>query len=442
MTDGDDRDLRRKARRWLAGGIVLRLITAVVQGPLNRDFHFGVILRMVDTGRIPISNATDQSYHPPLYYALAAPVFALTHRPKAVQMLSLVFAIATLIVLFRLTVRSPLFGSPRERLWAFALLAVQPQLVAYGLFVSNDTLATLIGATCCWLLWRWLDQPGATRLRLLGLACGAGLLTKASFLGFAAVFACVVPVMTYRFDRTTAVRRTLEFVALVVVIGSYKYVENLWYFGALSVTPFDVGADWIVEQAQGRHLPGAYLGTAVRSLFLDPTGNSRQPYAAALFRTFWIEYLPMSNLVLARRWPFFLPGSGALVLAIVPSVLMAAGVAEGLATLPRWLFRRNAPDRDALLAIGTRLPIVLLVSILGIMIVTEFRWHAWSIMHARLLLPACAGAYAALAIGWSRLRAVLGTAADRLVVPVLAALTTLLLVQQVVDMVLVLGSRV
>jgi 4-amino-4-deoxy-L-arabinose transferase-like glycosyltransferase len=442
MTDADDQDLWRKAKLWLAGGIVLRFITAVVQAPLNRDFHLGVIIRIINTGRLPISNATDQSYHPPLYYLLAAPILALTHRPKVVQLLSLAFALATLVVLFLLTVRSPLFGSQRERLWTFALLAVQPQLIAYGLFISNDTLATLIGATCCWLLWRWLEQPSAARLRLLGLACGAGLLTKASFLGFAAVFACVVPVMTYRFDRATAARRTLEFLALVVVIGSYKYVENLWYFGTLSVTPFDVGADWIVEQAQGRHLPGAYFGTAVRSLFFDPTGNSRQPYAAMLFRSFWIEYLPMSNLVLARRWPFFLPGSGALILAIVPTVLMAAGVVEGLVTLPRWLFRRNAPDRDARIAIGTRLPIVVLVSILAIMTVEEFRWHAWSIMHARLLLPACAGAFAAFGIGWSRLRALVGTAADRFVVPVLAVLVTLLLVQQVIDIALFLGSRV
>lgn len=441
MTDADEGDLRRKAGPWLAGGIALRLVTAVVQAPQNRDFHLGVILRIVDTGRLPISNATDQSYHPPLYYLLAAPILALTHRPKVVQLLSLVFAIATLVVLFRLTVRSPLFGSPRERLWAFALLAVQPQLIAYGLFISNDTLATLIGATCCWLAWRWLDRPSASRLRLLGLACGMGLLTKASFLAFAAVFACVVPVMTYRFDRATAARRTLEFLALVVVVGSYKYVENLWHFGALSVTPFDVGADWMVDQAHGRHLPGAYFGTAVRSLFLDPSGNSRQPYVAALFRTFWIEYLPMSNLVLARRAPFFLPGTAALILAVVPTVLMAAGVVEGLMTLPQWLFRTDAPDRDARIAIGKRLLIVVLVSILAIMTVEEFRWHAWSILHARLLLPACAGAYAALAIGWSRLRALLGAAADRLVVPALAALVTLLLMQQVIDIAFVVGAR-
>ena len=442
MTDADDQGLWRKARLWLIGGIVLRLVTFMVLAPQNRDFHLGVIIRIVDTGRLPISNATDQSYHPPLYYLLAAPILALTHRPKAVQLLSLAFAIATLIVLFWLTVRSPLFGSPRERLWTFALLAVQPQLITYGLYISNDTLATLIGAVCFWLFWRWLEQPSAARLRALGLACGAGLLTKASFLAFAAVFACAVPVMTYRFDRATAARRTLEFLALVMAVGSYKYIENLWYFGTPFVTTLDGSYAWIAEQASGRHFPQAYFGVAVRPLFLDAMGNTRQPYIAMLFRTFWLEYLPMSNLVLARRDPFFAAGAAALLAAVVPTALMVAGIVEGLVTLPRWLCRREEFDRETRVELAKRVAIAVLVALLALLTAEEYRTHVWSIMHARLLLPACVGAYAALAIGWSRLRAVLGTAADRLVVPVLAVLVTLLLVQHVTDIALFLGSRV
>ena len=98
---------RRDAARSTAGGLfvvglLLRVATWPLLGPSNRDFHLGVILRMVATGHIPISNETDQSYHPPLYYLITAPIFALTHRPKVVQLFSLACAgFVSALVVFR-----------------------------------------------------------------------------------------------------------------------------------------------------------------------------------------------------------------------------------------------------------------------------------------------------------------------------------------------------
>jgi hypothetical protein len=67
---------RVRAIAWwlLAFGIVLRIVTWILLRPVNRDFHIGVILRMAATGRLPLSNETDQTNHPQLYYLLSTTV--------------------------------------------------------------------------------------------------------------------------------------------------------------------------------------------------------------------------------------------------------------------------------------------------------------------------------------------------------------------------------
>src|SRR5262249_39675710 len=186
----------------------------------------GVITRFVDTGRLPVSNETYQSYHPPLYYLLTAPIFAITHRPKVVQMFSLACAIATLVVCYRLIVRTPLFGKMRDRLLPFALVVVHPQVITYGLYISNDTLTILLGAAVALQFWRWLSERSTSRMRWLAVLCGLGLLTKATFVAIIPVVALAVGVVSWRLDRGAAPRRTVEFVGIAAVTGCDKVVAN------------------------------------------------------------------------------------------------------------------------------------------------------------------------------------------------------------------------
>ncbi len=428
---------RATARCLLAAGIVLRLVTWVLLRPVNRDFHIGVILRMLSAGRLLLSNETDQSYHPPLYYLLATPVFALTHRPKIVQLLSLAFGLATLLALYRLIIDTPLFGRARDRLVLFGLVAVHPQLMTYGLYISNDPLTILLGTATLWQFWRWLDLPSRSRLRTLAVLCGLGLLTKATFLAIVPVLAIVVALLARRFDRSTALRHWLEFVAISTVLGSYKFVENYWHFGSPFVTNLDAGYAWIAEQASGRTLPWAYVGFDVRRLLWHPMGVERRPYLEALYQTFWYEYLPMSNLAEARRWPYHLTGSAVLVVASVPTLIMLAGVVAGLASLPRQLAASGPPSRPERIQLARGISIAVLVAILLLMVGQEMRTHVWSIMHSRLLLPGLVGGLAALQVGWTALRRVSPAFVDRVLLVSIMLTSALLLVQHVTDLALV-----
>jgi hypothetical protein len=421
-------------------GLLLRVATWPLLGPSNRDFHLGVILRMVSTGRIPISNDTDQSYHPPLYYLITAPIFAVTHRPKVVQLFSLACAIATLYVFYRLIVFTPLFGRMRDRLILFAIVVVHPQLIAYGLYLSNDTLTILLGSLVAWQLWRWVTDPSPGSVRTLAVICGLGLLTKATFVAIVPVVAVLLALIGRRFDRATATRRAIEFAAIAIVVGSYKFIQNDIHFGTPFVTNLDNGLGWVAEQAQGRTLPWAYLGFDPTRWLSFPLMDGRRPYLEQMYETFWYEPGPMSNLQEARRSPYYLTGSALLVAAVVPTVLMAWGVVVGLAAFGRQLFAGVVPNARERVQLARGSLIALWVAVLMLLVIQEARTHVWSIMHARLMLPAIAGGLVALRIGWDTLRR-LAPGADRLVAAWLMLTCALMLVQHASDLALVLAQR-
>ena len=193
------------------------------------------------------------------------------------------------------------------------------------------------------------------------------------------------------------------------------------------MTNLDGGYAWIAEQASGRDMPWAYVGFSPRRLLLAQTGTDRRPYLEVLYQTAWYEYLPMSNLVGARRWPYLLVGSAALVTAIVPTLVMLVGI--GVTCTSPWRRDRVHVARTVFVAAW--------VALLLLLTIEEFHTHVWSIMHARLLLPALPGALAALCTGWSTLRRRLPAYADRAIRACIVLTTALLLLQHLTDLALV-----
>ena len=90
----------------LSLGIFVRLCTFLFLNPSNNDDHFNVIRLLVANGRLPLMTDTGQAYHPPLYYVMAAPLLAIFGTEKAVQSLSLILSIGTLVILYILVFTS------------------------------------------------------------------------------------------------------------------------------------------------------------------------------------------------------------------------------------------------------------------------------------------------------------------------------------------------
>jgi 4-amino-4-deoxy-L-arabinose transferase-like glycosyltransferase len=257
----------------------------------------------------------------------------------------------------------------RERLALFALVTVHPQLITYGLYISNDTLTILLGTLVMWQFWRWLETPSDARLRWLALCCALGLLTKATFLAIVPVVAVYVLAVAKRIDRSTMWRRVGEFLAIAIVVGCYKYVENYWHFGTPFVSNLDAGYSWIADQTRGRTMPWAYVGFDPLRLLRHPLGNERRPYLEMLYETFWYEYLPMSNLATARRWPYYFTGSAVLVAALVPTLVMVVGAIKAFTSMWAPLTASRPPSRLDRINIVRYLSISVGVAVLALLVV-------------------------------------------------------------------------
>src|SRR5260370_37536924 len=93
-------------------GILIRIITFAILAPANNDGegHQAYIEFIVSQHAIPSAAANDEAFQPPLYYLLAAPIYAATYSHKAVQFVSLIFSLLTLLCLHNLLVRKNLIA--------------------------------------------------------------------------------------------------------------------------------------------------------------------------------------------------------------------------------------------------------------------------------------------------------------------------------------------
>ncbi|RMD95249.1 MAG: hypothetical protein D6813_00705, partial [Calditrichaeota bacterium] len=120
------------------GGITLRILVYIFLRPYNNDNHIAVVEFIANHGAIPKADQLGQAYHPPLYYLLAAP-FAVIGPAKFVQILSLLFSLVNLSLLYYLIKVSSLLHTLNAKRHALLLVVLLPQFVIFSNFVSNDT---------------------------------------------------------------------------------------------------------------------------------------------------------------------------------------------------------------------------------------------------------------------------------------------------------------
>jgi hypothetical protein len=149
--------------------------------PLNNDGagHLGYIEYIVENGTLPANGITHQTYHPPLYYLTAAPILLVSRNLKlVVQLLSLVLPVGTLLLLYLLIYRGGAIGSQKAKHYSFAIVALLPQFIMFGLYISNDSLAIFLGTATAWQIRHYLE-----RLDLDNAAWLGALIPESNFIG-------------------------------------------------------------------------------------------------------------------------------------------------------------------------------------------------------------------------------------------------------------------
>jgi len=296
-----------------------------------------------------------QAQHPPLYYALMAPLYRLGHGLGWVDHL-LVLRLASWALAFSgfalgvaATARAaqkPAASTMGLGVWTAPIMAAWPllfpQFFPQFARLGNDSLCLLlIGAA--WALWlRLLQGEGrGASAAWLGVVLGLGLLTKAFFLPIGASVGLLLLLRWWTGGRRADhLAQAVLAGALALVIGGWWYLEKAAQTGSIT------GADEFIKLKQAGGMSALADGFSITELA----------------RGLW---LMVSAFVWAGSWS----------LASLPDWLMAAPLAllALLAAGYGWSLRGRGPGRAPLLAWA---PLILAAPMAAGLVYHVFVWMA------------------------------------------------------------------
>ncbi len=229
-----------------------------------------------------------ENYQPPLYYLLAAPIFAVTSGSLlALRLFSLALGGLSLVMIFR---AATLFLPKTQSAGVTAFAAFVPMHLTMLASVNNDSLAELLLATFVFLLLRWMLSDGEKTIPwILGIMLGLILLTKVTVytaIVIGAVGLWLITPMRWQTLAKNALRLYLPALAMALPI----FARNVWVYGGLDVLGLRRHDSVVVGQ----------LRTADR---LAQTGWVRyfSDLTQTTFHSFWGQFgwmaVPMDNRV-------------------------------------------------------------------------------------------------------------------------------------------------
>lgn len=389
----------------LSLGVILRLLTFAYIGYFNNDNHLSVIEYVSRHWQAPNAAQFNQAYHPPLYYFLAAPFFLLGNLP-AVQTLSLILSIATLAIV-AIWLRGLPWISERSKSWCLALAATHPQFVLFSLFISNDTLTIFLGALIFYQSWRLLNTPSQSNCVGLSVLLGLGLLTKAVFLVFVLPLLILVWFTGHGLNlpRSQKLSRIVGFVFIALIVGSYKYMENLILFGNPLISNLDL-SNWAAEQKPTWIGLWSLFDINLLKLVREPIISvaTVHSYPLMIYGSFWYALVPESTFLSNLIPPFNRLGSLIHLVALIPTVLMLIGAGRAGMTLFR-LCSESPEEKHS--AVETRTVyegVCLIILLLNLLLILFVGWRSdvWSVFQGRLLFPSYCAALLVLNGGMER----------------------------------------
>jgi 4-amino-4-deoxy-L-arabinose transferase-like glycosyltransferase len=280
------------------------LLTPLWQNP-DEPAHVAYVQDVARTGRLPVLEPGDwdaallerlkngqlqpgdsvasiryESWQPPLYYLLAAPVARLSGDRDVYALRLFDVALGVLTLLLAYAAGRRVFD--KDAYWVALAVPVTmigvPMFTAISAAVSDDALANLLAALLTLLLLRLvsLDAVGWHEAVVLGVALGLGVLTKLLLALFApiALVVLLLAARRARLGRSEAARLAvgLAVVAFVVVLP-WLVRQGLTY-------------GWTDLLATRRH--DAVVGDQPRFPGLTP--GYAAGWAATVFHSFWAQF--------------------------------------------------------------------------------------------------------------------------------------------------------
>lgn len=375
----------------LFSGVLLRVVVFYFLDPTNSDDHLAVIKHIYSRHNLPISRTYNHAFHPPLYHLLAA-LFYAAGSLKMVQSLSLTTSIVNVYYLYRIVKIEGLFSSAPAQIICLSLGCFLPSYVIFSLYISNDSLTFMLGTIFAYRLIGALRKPSAKSLYYLSFIVGLGLLTKGIFLAFIPVLVLLiiyvaVVKMEYRWDKL--LRVLVVSAIILVVVGSYKYLENAVSEHRLIVHNLDFDPDW--SQWQKPTITGyrTFLDINILQLLANPTWSAKVHRSIPLmfYSQFWYLYYPFDNNFKGCFTNLKYIGSALYVIGVIPTLLFLAGYLGSLFRAPVVWSGRKTEDRNVILFFSA-----LLCSFnLTLVMLAGLKYDVWSCYQSRLFYAAFPG---------------------------------------------------
>ena len=341
----------------LAGAIVLWiLLFAHNMGVLPPTVGFDAVAHIeyvnyiLEHKALPLASEGAVTYHPPLYYLLAAGLLGVLSLSTgdagglaALQVFSLAIGIANLLLVFG-GLRLIFPNQARTQVVGLALAAFLPMHLYITHYFTNETLTgMLVTATifACLRLVR-MPQVSTAACAVLGLCLGAALLTKFTAVLVApfVIGAAANKIWRQRSANAGAWLRTMGvLVAVCLAICGWHYIRVWTHFGKPLVGVWDPVSGHRWWQDEGYRTASYFLRFGES---LDrPTFSGFNGFGDGVYSTLWGDALcgGMTAVDFRPPWNYDLMAVG-YWLALLPTLAMLTGAVWAL-----WHFLRK-PTAD------------------------------------------------------------------------------------------------
>ena len=344
-------DHHGQSRAWwpfaiVLAGAILRIVYTCGSDLRNvYDDHFPVVRIMLEQKRWPRPDEAWEAYQPPLYYALSALTYAAisgqTHTPpapprapeqlwsaegipcpyawhvagrKAIQLLSTLSGIATLVLVWR-TLRRLFPTAPGVQSVAVAFVAFLPRHIYMSAMATNDAMtylwATLAFYAIVGALLPDLRPNGRYKWwALAGVAVALAMWTKQYGLGSLGVLlaaAAGAAFMKNAAARSKALRGAVLAAVVAVLLGAWPYLR-MWRFTGNPLT----SAHTLHPGRIDLQLPGdvshiSFASLRLPSLLARPWVHlsTVDSYWSAIFAELWFDYGQSATIYQYRPWMMY-----------------------------------------------------------------------------------------------------------------------------------------
>lgn len=349
--------------------ISFRLVLAFVNDGSSNDDHGEVANLITRHGKLPDPKACWQCYHPKLYHYSVSKLCALFQlndkvpRDRLAQLINAFAGILTLLLIWKFISQQRFRDD--VKLISFALIALNPRLIAIHSQISNDAFIILFGSLIIYSLYQFIDKGDKKHFfSLLFFSVLAGLTKTSSsilFIGVILVLLCkVIQSKKYSLDFRKGFLTSL-FIYVIVYLGSlallgeyrstYKKYQTFVVYNSPIYDPPNLLTKTTYRRAGIQSIVEGYFTFRIIDLIQNPKISNDEKEYPKHRTSIWSQLYGRCHFIYFDNWPpnkwqsdnpkILNVGRLALFLALLPLAFLIIGLIHYIKICYRQLFKKN-----------------------------------------------------------------------------------------------------